>query len=445
MMPRSAFVILLRSTDNFRCSYQILMDTEKMHACVIGAGVIGVTTAWQLARAGWHVTLVDAAAEPASGASHANGGQLSYSYVAPLAGPGVLSDLPKWLLNPGSPLRFKLRADPLQWRWCLQFLNACNARAATATTAQLLSLSYLSRQVLHEIQQEDPIDFGHLRNGKLIVYRTPRLLDKARAQVALQAGLGSEQQILEADQLIGLEPALAPARERLAGAVYTPSEESGDCARFTQGLFQRLSALPHVNLRMRTTIGQLERSDGRIRGVRTAEGERIEADHFVLAAGMESRRLLAALGTSAPLYPLKGYSLSLPCSGEQVPSISVTDYERRTVYANLDGTLRIAAMVGIGIPGQQAEPDRIAIVKRQARELLPRVDMTPALAWAGQRPATPHGRPIIGRSRAASNLWLNIGHGALGFTLACGSSRLLESLMAGTTAIIDPAPFQPVC
>lgn len=416
-----------------------------MHACVIGAGVIGVTTAWQLARAGWHVTLVDAAAEPASGASYANGGQLSYSYVAPLAGPGVLTDIPKWLLSPSSPLRFRLRADPQQWRWCLQFLQACNARTASATTAQLLSLSYLSRQVLHEIQQEDPIDFGHLRNGKLIVYRTPRLLDKARAQVALQAGLGSEQQVLDADQLIGLEPALAPARERLAGAVYTPSEESGDCARFTRGLFQRLSASPHVDLRMRTSIGQLERSHGRIRGIHTTGGERIEADHFVLATGMESRRLLAALGTSAPLYPLKGYSLSLPCTDGQVPSISVTDYERRTVYANLDGTLRIAAMVGIGIPGQQAEPDRIAIVKRQARELLPRVDMAPAQAWAGQRPATPHGRPIIGRSRAASNLWLNIGHGALGFTLACGSSRLLESLMAGTTAIIDPAPFQPTC
>ncbi|MBV2181060.1 MAG: D-amino acid dehydrogenase [Castellaniella sp.] len=416
-----------------------------MHACVIGAGVIGVTTAWQLARKGWQVTLVDAAAEPASGASHANGGQLSYSYVAPLAGPGVLPDLPHWLLSPSSPLRFKLRADPRQWRWCLQFLQACNARAASATTAQLLSLSYLSRQVLHEIQRDDPIDFSHLRNGKLIAYRTPALLDKARAQVELQAGLGSEQRVLDADQLIELEPALAPARARLAGAVYTPSEESGDCARFTQGLFQRLSALPGVELRMRTSIQRLERSDNRIRGLRTTQGELIEADQFVLAAGLESRQLLAALGTRAPLYPLKGYSLSLPCTAGQVPAISVTDYERRTVYAKLDGTLRIAAMVGIGITGQGIEADRIALIKRQARELLPQVDMEPAQAWAGERPATPHGRPIIGRSQAASNLWLNIGHGALGFTLACGSSHLLESLMTGSAPAIDPAPFRPTC
>ncbi|WP_323018241.1 D-amino acid dehydrogenase [Castellaniella sp.] len=416
-----------------------------MHACVIGAGVIGVTTAWQLAREGWQVTLVDAATEPASGASHANGGQLSYSYVAPLAGPGVLPHLPSWLLSPSSPLRFRLRADPLQWRWCLQFLQACNARAASATSAQLLALSYLSRQVLHDIQQDNPIDFAHARNGKLIVYRTPALLDKARAQVALQADLGSDQQILTTEQLIAQEPALAPARATLAGAIYTSSEESGDCARFTQGLARQLATMGQVTLRPQTTIQQLERHHGRIRRLLTVTGEAIEADQFVLAAGMGSRPLLAALGVRAPLYPLKGYSLSLPCHQEQVPAISVTDYERRTVYAKLGDTLRIAAMVGIGMPSQGIEADRIALVKRQAQELLPQVNLGPAQAWAGQRPATPHGRPLIGRSRAADNLWLNIGHGALGFTLACGSSHLLGSLMAGAAPAINPAPFRPDC
>ncbi|WP_322999211.1 D-amino acid dehydrogenase [Castellaniella sp.] len=416
-----------------------------MHACVIGAGVIGVTTAWQLARQGWRVTLVDAAAEPAGGASHANGGQLSYSYVAPLAEPGVLPHLPVWLFNPASPLRFRPRLDPLQWRWCLQFLRACNGRTASATSAQLLSLSYLSRQVLHDIQRESPVDFAHARNGKLIVYRTPALLEKARAQVALQAQMGSDQQILDADQLIEREPALAPVRSRLAGAVYTPSEESGDCARFTQGLFQQMAAMDHVTLRMQTPIGQLERSGGRIRRLLTTTGESIEADQYVVAAGMGSRPLLAALGTHAPLYPLKGYSLSLPCTPDQAPAISVTDYERKTVYANLGGTLRIAAMVGIGVADHGIEADRIALVKQQASELLPRADIKQARAWAGYRPATPHGRPLIGRSRAAGNLWLNIGHGALGFTLACGSSHLLGRLMAGATPDIDPVPFQPNC
>ncbi len=416
-----------------------------MHVCVIGAGVIGVTTAWQLARRGLRVTLVDGAAYPASSASHANGGQLSYSYVAPLAGPGVLPTLPFWLLNPSSPLRFRPRADPRQWRWCLQFLRACNARTASATTAQLLSLSYLSRQVLHGIQENTPLDFAHVRNGKLIVYRTPSLLEKARRQVALQADLGSDQQVLDTEQLIEREPALAPARSRLAGAVYTPSEESGDCARFTQALFDRLATMNEVSLRMGVPVRQLDRHGSRIERLVTASGESIEADQFVLAAGLESRDLLAALGTRAPLYPLKGYSLSLPCRETRVPAISVTDYERRTVYAKLGDTLRIAAMVGIGIPGQQIEADRIALIKRQTRELLPQADLADAQAWAGQRPATPDGKPRIGRSRAADNLWLNIGHGALGFTLACGSGDLLASLMAGEPPAIDPAPFLPDC
>ncbi len=414
-----------------------------MHACVLGAGVIGVTSAWQLAQQGWQVTLVDATTEPASGASHANGGQLSYSYVAPLAEPDVLPHLPTWLLNPSSPLRFRLRADPHQWRWCLQFLQACTHRAAAATTAQLLSLSYLSRQVLHDIQSTHALDFSHAKNGKLIVYRTSSLLEKARNQVKLQADLGSDQRILNTQELIQLEPALAPAQAHLAGAVYTPSEESGDCARLTSALFKELAAMSNVNIRMGTTIQALQRTGNRIQALRTSQGGLIEADHFVMAAGMGSQPLMAQLGIHVPLYPLKGYSLSVPCAQAHVPAISVTDYERKTVYAKLGDTLRIAAMVGIGAANQGIEVDRIALVRRQAQSLLPDVDLSAAQAWAGYRPATPHGRPWIGQSRAAGNLWLNIGHGALGFTLACGSSHLLSSLIRQETPAIDPIPFQP--
>jgi D-amino-acid dehydrogenase len=416
-----------------------------MHACIIGAGVIGVTTAWSLSGRGWDVTLVDAADSPAAVTSHANGGQLSYSYVAPLAGPGVLPHLPGWLVGRDSPLRFRPRLDPLQWRWCLQFLRACNARAAAAATAQMLSLSYFSRDRLAALLDETPIEFNHVRNGKLIVYRTPALLDKARRQVDYQASLGSEQRILTADECIALEPALAPARHAIAGAIHTASEASGDCERFTRGLFDRLVARGRIQPRMGTQVRCLERSGGTIRAARTADGGILHADQFIVAAGMGSLGLLRDLGAAPLLYPLKGYSLSVPCGPGQAPAINVTDYERRTVYADLGGTLRIAAMVGIGVPGTQAEPDRIALLKRQTHELLPGLDLAHAQAWAGQRPATPHGRPLIGRGRAADNLWLNIGHGALGFTLACGSGDLLASLMAGEPPAIDPAPFQPDC
>ena len=414
-----------------------------MHVCVIGAGVVGVTTAWQMARRGWEVTLVDGGAVPASEASHGNGGQLSYNYVAPLAEPGVLPQLPVYLFSKTSPLRFRPRLDPAQWSWCLQFLQACTQRRSAETTAQLLNLAHLSRLTLESLLRETPISFGHLRNGKLVVYRSLKLLEKARAQVAYQVSLGTEQKVLNAEECVALEPALAPVRHKLAGAVYTPGEESGDCLKFTQGLFDHLAALPTVRIRMQTSVTRLEHRQGRIQGAITQAGERIEADHYVVAAGMGSRRLLLPLQTRLPIYALKGYSLSLPCAGNEAPAISVTDYERKTVYANLDGTLRIAAMVGIGVTGDQVEEDRIALVRRQARELLPQIDMDHAQTWAGHRPATPHGRPIIGRSQRMANLWLNAGHGALGFTLACGSSTLLGNLMAGEAPAIDATAFQP--
>ncbi len=414
-----------------------------MRICVIGAGVVGVTTAWLLARRGWQVTLLDACAEPAQATSYANGGQLSYSYVAPLAGPGVLGNVPKWLLCGDSPLRFRLRLDPHQWRWCLSFIKACNASASESSTAQLLELSYLSRRVLNTLIAETPIEFGHSRNGKLIVYRSPALLEKARSLVEYQSSLGAQQQILTTDQCVQLEPALAQARGKLAGAVYTPSEESGDCHQFTLGLFRHLSALPNVKVLMGMNISRLERSGHGISAAVSTGGASVSADHFIVAAGMGSFPLLDALGARPMLYPLKGYSLSVPGSPGQTPAISVTDYERRTVYANLNGTLRIAAMVGIGATGNGIDDDRISLIKRQTTELFPAIHLDHAKAWAGSRPATPHGRPIIGRSPAARNLWLNIGHGALGFTLACGSSHLLETMLAAEPSPIDPSGFLP--
>lgn len=413
-----------------------------MHICVIGAGVVGVTTAWFLANRGWQVTLVDACQDTAQVASHANGGQLSYSYVAPLAGPGVLPNVPGWLLRQDSPLRMIPRLDPQQWRWSLAFLRACNAEAARVATAQLLGLSYLSRQALEDLLAQTAIEFGHARNGKMILYRDPGLLDKAQALVHYQSQFGAEQQVLTADACVALEPALAPIRHQLAGAIYTPSEESGDCRMFTEALFTRLAQHPRVTLRMDTPIQALQAQDGHIRHLHCRDGEPIAADHFVVAAGMGSQALLRPLGINPMLYPLKGYSLSIPCdAGQPAPSINITDYERRTVYAKLNDTLRVAAMVGIGIKGNHVEPGRLALLKRQVHELLPRLDLGAALAWAGNRPSTPDGKPVIGAAPKLRNLWLNTGHGALGFTLACGSAHLVAQLIAGETPAIDLQPF----
>lgn len=415
-----------------------------MKVCVIGAGVIGVTSAYFLARQGHEVVLVDSRARPATVASYANGGQLSYSYVAPLAGPGVLPSVPGWLLRADSPLRFQPRLDPHQWQWCLQFVLACRASVAKASTAQLQALSYLSRDVLNRLLEEEDIDFGHVRNGKLIAYRSPDLLEKARRLVAYQADLGAEQRVLDAAQTIALEPALAGLDRNLAGAVYTPSEEAGDCRQFTEGLFRRLQESEGVQCRMANPVRRLRREGRKIVAVETANGD-IPVDAVVLAAGMASRDLIKPLGRDLPLYPLKGYSLSVPLTDgdETSPAISVTDYERRIVYARIGRILRIAAMVDIGSPNADIDPARIALLKQQVREAFPRLDLGQAVPWAGLRPATPTGKPLIGESRVADNLWLNVGQGALGFTLACGSAALLTAQMSGLELPIDATPFRP--
>ena len=415
-----------------------------MRVCVIGAGVVGVTSAYFLARQGHDVVLVDSQPRPAEVSSYANGGQLSYSYVAPLAGPGVLPSVPGWLLRSDSPLRFRPRLDPHQWRWCLQFALACRASVARASTAELLTLSYLSRDVMHALLAQENLDFGHLKNGKLIAYRSAELLDKARALVAYQAAHGADQQVLDAAQTLALEPALAGMGASLAGAIYTPSEEAGDCRQFTEALFDRLQGMANVQCAMSNPVSGLQREGRRVVAVQSRDGD-IGADAVVLATGIGTRALLLPLGHDVPLYPLKGYSLTVPLADDDhmAPAISVTDYERRIVYARVGGVLRIAAMVDIGGGDAQIDPERIALLKRQVHEAFPGLDLRQAIPWAGLRPATPKGKPLIGRSHAADNLWLNIGQGALGFTLACGSAALLSAQMGGLELPLDPAPFQP--
>ena len=415
-----------------------------MHITVIGAGVIGVTSAYFLARQGHDVTLLESGSAPAAGASHANGGQLSYSYVAPLAGPGVLPSVPGWLLRGDAPLRWRPTLDPAQWRWCLQFALACNARTSLASTASLQALAYLSRDVLHALLEQEPLEFAHVRNGKLIAYRDAALLDKARAQVAYQARLGADQQVLDAEATLRLEPALAGMGASLAGAVYTPSEEAGDCALFTEALFERLLRMGNVQCRLNTAVRGWDRPAGRrIAAVLTDAGP-VKTDAVVLAAGVATPALLRGLGGDAPIYPLKGYSLSVPVEPDDpgVPAISVTDYQRRIVYARLGNVLRIAAMVDIdGTP--DLVPGRVALLKRQVGEVFPALDLGQAGAWAGQRPATPTGVPLVGRSPAADNLWLNAGQGALGFTLACGSAALLAAQMSSLPLPLDARAFLP--
>jgi D-amino-acid dehydrogenase len=442
-----------------------------MHTVIIGAGVVGATTAWEFLRQGNKVTLIEAREGAGLETSFANGGQLSYDYVAPLADPAVFRDLPRWLLNPHSPLRFRPQPDLMQWRWLVQFMLACNARTAKASAAALLQLSYLSRDTLHRWMQDTPLEFHHRMNGKLIAYRSHTLLEKARKQVNYQAQHGSRQRVLDRNESVAVEPALANMGSDLAGCVYTPTEEAGDCYLFTKGLFEQVQAHPLATVCTGARVSSLETSGGRVVAARLHTGETIQADQFVLANGLQGAALLRQHNEYAPMYGLKGYSLTVPLgelyqtaspggqAAEQAttngakatqstsvpvaPEISVTDYEHRIVYAPLGDKLRIAAMVDIGDLNTRISPERIALLKSQVRKTFPALKLDQAQLWAGLRPATPSGKPLIGQSRTLNNLWLNLGQGALGFTLACGSAVLLHALMNNRATPIDAAPFTP--
>ena len=425
-----------------------------MKIAIVGAGVIGTTSAWEFLRRGHEVILIEGREGPGLVTSYANGGQLSYDYVAPLADPGVFGDLPRWILDAASPLRFRPQLDLRQWGWLTAFLKACNRETLRKSTAALLQLSYLSRDTLHAWLDETPIDFHHRRNGKLIAYRSAPLLEKARRQVEYQASHGSRQSILDRAEALAVEPALANFGDSLAGCVYTPTEEAGDCYLFTRGLFERIESHPSATVRTGAKVLRLQTRGDTAVGAVLETGETIEADQVIVANGLQGYELLKRHGERVPLYGLKGYSLSVPVSDDDMadaessgipvaPQISVTDYERRIVYARLGNILRIAAMVDIGDAANTIRPERIRHLKAEVSRAFPRLAVEQAEAWSGDRPATPESRPLIGPSRKLRNAWMNLGHGALGFTLACGSAVLLHALMTEGRGPIDHAPFRP--
>lgn len=402
-----------------------------MHVCVLGAGIVGLATAWQLERRGHQVTVIDRAA-PGAGASGGNGAQLSYSYVQPLADPSIWKQLPKLLLSPTSPLKLRPQLDPLQWRWGLAFLAACNARTSRDTTAQLLALAALSRAGFEAMRAEVSPDCDFSATGKLVLYASAASLEGARAQLELQRAMGSEQRIVSPDECVAIEPALAGYRDRMAGAVYTPSECAADCLKVCAELMRVLSARG-VRFLLGTEARDFVRSGGRVAAVRTAQAGEVEADAFVMALGSASHRLGRALGTYLPVYPLKGYSITVdvdPAPGA-APRVNVTDSARKVVFARIGSRLRVAGMAELVGHDASIPATRIETLAAATRALFPHASRLEQLhPWTGMRPATPRGLPIIGRlPRAPSNMLFNTGHGALGFTLAFGSAQQIAQTL----------------
>ena len=416
-----------------------------MKILVLGAGIVGMASAWWLARDGHEVTVVDRGSEPGQGTSFANGAQLSFSYVAPMAAPSVLRNLPKWLVSRSSPVRYVPNADPAQWQWIARFLAACNAPTVAANTAHLLALSFHSRDRLHEMMRCTPVAFQHRANGKLVVQSSAAAMMEAEAQLRLQAVMGCEQFALTAAECVALEPGLASIAHRLVGGIHTPSEEVGDCRMLCAELHRALTAPPWaVQFRLSTAIARIVVERGRVQAVETSAG-RLEADLYVLAAGPGSRFLGAAAGVRVPVQPVRGYSITAPVGNSNAaPVRSITDTHVKTVYAPLGDTIRAAGFAEIAGSGTAVRQDRIDVLTRNVEATFPGVcDLSRVTGWAGLRPSTPTDLPVIGASRV-ENLLLNLGQGSLGFTLAAGSGALLADIVAGRPPAIGMQPFAPV-
>jgi D-amino-acid dehydrogenase len=424
------------------------MNPQTKHVCVIGAGIVGLSTAWRLMQDGWQVSVIEEGAAPGLVTSYANGAQLSYSYVAPLAEPSALTSLPKWLLQKDGPLRIHPSLSPDFVRWSLSFATHCTTAKAHQTTRDLLGLGYLSRRVLREWLADAPASWtaaaglDYRTNGKLVVFRDPAALASASAQVAYQRSLevGCEQYVLSPAECVQKEPALAGMQSKLVGGVYTPSEDVIDSHGLCMYL-ERLIVSRGGELRYDTRITGTVHEGRRCVAIKlksqstvldekqnSSDVEDFKADFFIVAAGLSSRELLKHFDTRAPLLGLKGFSITLDCEHGIAPSVSITDSHHKIVFAKLGHRLRVAGMVDLGRENRNIDSTRIAALIKQARDNFPEAgDYNKVQTWAGLRPATPSGRPIIDQT-ASENVYANIGHGTLGLTFSAGSAELLADL-----------------
>ena len=402
-----------------------------MQVCVLGAGIVGLATAYELQQRGMQVTVIDQA-QPGAGASGGNGAQLSYSYVQPLADASIWRQLPRLLLSPRSPLKLRLQWDPHQWRWGLEFLRACNRQTSERSTAQLLALAALSRHRLEAMLQAEPMACDFSATGKLVLYDTAAGLAAAQRQMDLQRTWGSQQQAVSTQRCVEIEPALQHYQAHIAGAIYTPSECAADCLMVCQGL-QAVLAARGVRFVLGTTVRGFVRQGSRITAVDTSAGT-IEAQQFVLALGSGSHQVARTLGFSLPVYPLKGYSVTLDTSPapSAAPRVNVTDAARKVVFARIGQRLRVAGMAELVGHDARIPAARIHTLRDATRAVFPGCNQGGDLhAWTGMRPATPTGLPVVGRwAGAPDNLLLNTGHGSLGFTLAFGTAAQVAELLA---------------
>jgi len=406
-----------------------------MKIAVLGCGIIGTTSAWWLAQAGHEVIVIERAPGPAQETSRANGGQISVSYAEPWANPQAPMQLLRWLLRDDAPLRFRLTSDPRQWWWGARFLRECLPARAQRNLRAMVRLAEYSRRTLQDMRANLLLDYDHLQTGILTLYRQHQDLQAAQQAADAMRDIGIDRRMVSPDELIALEPALAQTRDPIVGGDYTPDDESGDCHQFTVAL-ARHTQEAGVDFRFNTQVSRLLCHDGRLHAVELIDTQglfqTLSVDACVVALGSHTPRYVAPLGIACPVYPAKGYSATFTLRDPDVaPRISLIDPAYKVVYSRLGNTLRMAGTVELSGASRALNPARCHAMAAIAHALFPdALESDTVQFWSGLRPATPSSVPLIGRTRI-QGLYLNTGHGALGWTMGAGSGKALADIVCG--------------
>lgn len=392
---------------------------------VLGAGVVGMATAYALARRGYSVTVVDAREAPGCETSFANGAQLSYAYTEALASPALVRHAPMVLAGLDPAISVRLKFDLGQWAWLLSFLRNASGPRFRRNTLAGLELGLESRLAMQALQEQHGLDFGHAATGKLHIHDSATSFAAARDMVVLKRPHGAVQEILSAEEALAIEPALASRRAPLVGAIWSPQEEVGDPHRFCSALMTLLERDYGVIMQLGRTVTSIDPASA---AVTTAAGERLAADQLVICAGYGAQRFARQFGLGAPLQPMKGYSLTAE-AGPSPLSVSVTDVTRKIVFCPLDGGVRIAGLAELGLANNAIDPAALGRLQAAAQASLPDAAnyAQTGAGWAGIRPMSANSLPLI--RRVSTRVAVNIGHGMLGWTFAMGSGERLAAVL----------------
>ncbi|MBB4569043.1 D-amino acid dehydrogenase [Rhizobium leucaenae] len=406
-----------------------------MKVAVLGAGIVGVTSAYQLAKAGHEVVVVDRQAGPALETSFANAGEVSFGYCSPWAAPGIPQKALKWIFMEHAPLILRPKLDAAMLSWMAKMLLNCTSERYALNKSRMLRLADYSRIALADLRAETGIAYDERMQGTLQLFRTQAQLDASAKDVKALAADGIPYEVLERDGCIRHEPALAHVRDKIAGGLLTPKDETGDCFKFTNALSKKAEELG-VLFSYGTSIKGLDVEAGRVRGVVTENG-RISADAVVVALGSYSPLLLKPFGIKLPVYPVKGYSLTIPITdASRAPESTVMDETYKIAITRLGDRIRVGGMAEISGYTNDLGQKRRATLEHSVTDLFPGGDASKASFWSGLRPMTPDGTPVIGPTKIAG-LYLNTGHGTLGWTMSSGSARVVSDLVSGRVPEID--------